>query len=444
MAAMDAAIPGTRATVARLPLRRPPTGRRLAGVCAGLAAHLDLPVARVRLLAVTTSLIGGAGLLLYVWLWLTVPSGDPATALAQERPAAASRLAPGLRPSTARVPVTDIALGLLLLLAAALVVAWRAGVDLTVAWLLPLLVLLAGAGLAWSQLDAVEREAVATSQGRTPVAVLRVGGGALLAVVGVLLLVAQGQDPADLLRALVAGLAVLAGLALVLAPLWLRLVRDLGTERAARAREAERADIAAHLHDSVLQTLALIRARAGDPDAVARLARAQERELRAWLYADRPQAGDSLVAAVKEVAAEVEDRYGVPVDVVTAGERRPGPGCDALLAATREALANAVVHGRAPISLFAEIGTDRVEVFVRDRGDGFEPDAVPADRFGVRESIVGRMRRHGGEADVRTGRGRGTEVRLVATPAMLAGGPPAGEPAPQREGRAAAARADEG
>jgi signal transduction histidine kinase len=375
----------------------------------------------VRLAFLALTLVVGAGAVLYLWLWLTVPAGDPVAAAVEGRPAAAGRLARAPRERASSLPLTDIALGLLLLLVAGLLVAWRAGADLAVAWVLPALVLLAGAGLAWSQLDAVEREALSAPSGRTPVAVLRIGGGVLLATIGVLLIVAQGQDPGDLLRAAVAGLAVLAGIALVLAPVWLRLVRDLGRERSARAREAERADIAAHLHDSVLQTLALIRARAGDADAVARLARAQERELRAWLYADRPSAGDSVVAAVRDVAAEVEDRYGVPVDVVTVGETRPGRGCEPLLAATREALTNAVLHGRAPVSLYAEIGPDRVEVFVRDRGDGFDPAEVAADRYGVRESILGRMRRHGGEADIRSGPDRGTEVHLVAPATMLAG-----------------------
>ncbi len=410
---------------ARLPLRRPRSGRRVAGVCAGLAAHLDVPVGRVRLLFVVSSFAVGAGIALYLWLWATVPAGDPVRAAVESRPAGHGRLAPRVRDRAVNVPVTNIALGVLLLLAAALLVAWRAGVDLAVAWLLPALVVLAGAGLAWSQLDAVEREAVTASPGRTPVAALRVGGGVLLGTLGVLLLVGQGQGAGELLRAALASLAVLFGIALVLAPLWLRLIRDLGSERAARAREAERADIAAHLHDSVLQTLSLIRARAGDPGAVARLARAQERELRDWLYADRPRAGTSLAAAVGDVAAEVEDRYGVAVDVVTAGDRAPSAGAEPLLAATREALTNAVTHGRPPVSLYVEIAPDGVEVFVRDRGAGFVVDDVPADRHGVRESVLGRMRRHGGRASVRSGPERGTEVHLTAPAAMLDGGRPA-------------------
>jgi signal transduction histidine kinase/phage shock protein PspC (stress-responsive transcriptional regulator) len=406
----------------RLPLRRPWQGRRLAGVCAGLAAHLGVPVGRVRLLMVTSALAWGAGVVLYLWLWATVPAGDPVEAGRDLRPTADRRLAGRLRPPRP-VPVGDVAVGALLLLLAGVLVARRAGLDTSVAWLLPALILLAGAGLAWSQIDDVERGAPV--RGRTAVVLLRVGGGALLVALGVILLVGQGQSAGDALRSVLAGLAVLLGLALVLAPLWLRTVRQLGAEQAARAREAERADIAAHLHDSVLQTLALIRARAGDEDAVARLARAQERELRAWLYTDRTHPGDSLVAAVRDVAAEVEDRHGVAIDVVAVGDREPGPGGEQLLAATREALVNAALHGSPPVSVYIEAGRDGAEVFVRDRGTGFDPAAVPEDRYGVRESILGRMRRHGGEATIRGGLGTGAEVHLRAPSAMLDGRPTA-------------------
>ncbi|WP_256970913.1 sensor histidine kinase, partial [Cellulomonas iranensis] len=228
-----------------------------------------------------------------------------------------------------------------------------------------------------------------------------------------------GVEPALLVQSAVAGLAVLLGVGLVLAPWWVRLVRELGDERAARAREAERADIAAHLHDSVLQTLALIRARADEPVEVARMARAQERELREWLYDDRHAPGTSLVAALRAVVAEVEDSRSGPsgeavaVDVVVVGDRVPEPDTLALLQATREALVNAVVHGRPPVSLYLEVGPELVEVFVRDRGDGFDLDAVGPDRFGVRESIMGRVRRRGGTARVSSSPERGTEVHLA-------------------------------
>ena len=407
----------------RLPLRRPVGGRVVGGAALGLAAHLDQPPAMVRWAFVGLTPLAGLGLALYVFLWVTVPTGDPATAGGDERPAALSRLArsQGLGAERLRrVPVTDIATALVLLAGAAVLVAVRTGAHIDTTWVVPLVLLLAGTTLAWSQLDAAQRGRMRSrTGGRTPVSVLRLVGGLVLAGIGVLLLVAQETEPAALLQVTIAAVAVLAGVALVMAPWWLRLVRELGDERAARAREAERADIAAHLHDSVLQTLALIRARAADdPTEVARMARAQERELREWLYDDRPAPGTSVAAALRAIVAEVEDSRSGPtgepvaVDTVVVGDRAPDAQTEALLQATREALVNAVVHGRPPVSLYLEVGEETVEVFVRDRGEGFDVESIPSDRFGVRESIMGRVRRRGGDATVQCKKGRGTEVHL--------------------------------
>ncbi|WHP17044.1 ATP-binding protein [Cellulomonas sp. ES6] len=404
----------------RLPLRRPDRGRVVGGVAAGLALHLDLPVRLVRLLFVLLTPVGGVGVLLYVFWWVTVPVGDPLAVAGAERPASLQRLA---RPQQAdpverlrRLPWTEIAVGVALLAGAAAMLLTRTGARELSTWVVPVLLLVAGAALAWSQLDAVQRER--RSGSRRPVSGLRLAGGLVIAGVGVLLLVGQDAPPGALVQSTVAAVAVLGGVALVLAPWWLRLVRELGDERAARARESERADIAAHLHDSVLQTLALIRSRADDPTEVARMARAQERELRAWLYDDRPAPGTSVAGALAAIVAEIEDtRTGpdgeaVTIETVVVGDTEPDANTDALLQATREALLNAVRHGRPPVSLYLEAGPEEVEVFVRDRGDGFDPDAVPPDRFGVRESILGRVRRRGGRASVVCKEGGGTEVRL--------------------------------
>lgn len=398
---------------ARLPLRRPVESRQVAGVCAGLAVHLEVPLTWVRWGFVLTVPAFGAGVLLYLWFWLLVPVGDPRQAAADERPTASARLAPRLRSVGTSVSLTDLVVALLLITAAIMLVLWRLGVSMPSPWLLPVLVVLAGAALVWSQLDAgLEGQARTTRWG----ALARVSGGLLLASLGIVLLLGRGAGAGQLLANLAAAAAILVGAAVVLAPLWLRLVRDLGEERAARARASERADIAAHLHDSVLQTLSLIRSRAGDAEAVARLARAQERELRQWLYEDRPTAGTSVADDVRQVAAEVEDQHGVAIDVVTAGDHRPDDSTAALCAATREALRNAVVHGRAPVSLYVEVGGGAAKVFVRDRGKGFDPERVPADRHGVRESIIGRLERHGGTATIRSGPAsglEGTEVVLA-------------------------------
>jgi signal transduction histidine kinase len=197
----------------------------------------------------------------------------------------------------------------------------------------------------------------------------------------------------------------------VLAPWAVRLWRDLDSEREARVRETERAEIAAHLHDSVLQTLALIQRSSGDAARVARLARAQERDLRDWLYGPRPSPVATVAGAVREAGAEVEDRHGVALELVVVGDRPMDERSAALVAALREAMWNAVRHAGAPVSVYVEVGPDDIEGFVRDRGSGFDPGAVPKDRLGVRESIIGRMERHGGTAQVRSD-DDGTEVRL--------------------------------
>ena len=213
---------------------------------------------------------------------------------------------------------------------------------------------------------------------------------------------------------LVAAVAVLAGLALLTAPLWWRLVADLTEERRERIRSQERADLAAHLHDSVLQTLALIQRHADSPREVARLARGQERELRTWLYRPEDRQESNLAAALDAAAAEVEDAYVVQVESVVVGDVPVDEHLAALVNATREALVNAAKHaGVGTVSLYAEVEPEQVTVFVRDRGAGFDPDAVRDDRHGVRGSIVGRMERHGGTAAVRSRPGAGTEVELT-------------------------------
>jgi signal transduction histidine kinase len=208
---------------------------------------------------------------------------------------------------------------------------------------------------------------------------------------------------------------VAAMLGLLVVPWLVRLVRSLSLERAARIREQERADVAAHLHDSVLQTLALIQKRAGDPREVAGLARRQERELRSWLL-ERPGSDgrDTIAAALERAAAEVEELHGVPIEVVTVGDGPLDGRLEALVQAAREAMTNAAKFaGSERVDLYAEVAKDSVEVYVRDRGVGFDPQAIPADRRGVRDSIVGRMQRHRGRAEVHSRPGEGTEVELA-------------------------------
>ncbi|VEG74523.1 sensory histidine kinase UhpB [Actinomyces slackii] len=420
--------PGPAGTVWRPPLRRP--GRTLAplpqqalaslpaswrrprilvGVCAGLGAHLRVPVRYVRLAALVLALAGGPGLLLYLMLWVAVPSGDPWAEAWGTRPTARSRLAS--RPastSPVSLRLRGLVGGAALIVAAILLAVWRAGGLRDAGSILPLLLIITGAALAWSQIDAL------TGPTRSVGAVLRLAGGVALVAVGILLWLASETPPGDLFTGALTGGALVVGVGLILVPLWLRTNRALAETRAAEAREAERADIAAHLHDSVLQTLTLIRKRAEEPETVARLARSQERELRAWLYTDRPEPGTSVADAFQDLAGEIEDRHGVAVEVICVGDRAPDRSTEVVVAAAREALSNAVRHGAPPVSLYMEAGSQGLEVFIRDRGPGFEVEdlaRIAPDRHGVRESIIARMERHGGSARVRRLE-QGTEVGL--------------------------------
>jgi signal transduction histidine kinase len=239
--------------------------------------------------------------------------------------------------------------------------------------------------------------------------------GIVLVVTGIVMFRDASDAPDVARQGMVATAAVFAGLALVVGPWWWRLTRDLAEERRERIRSQERAEVAAHVHDSVLQTLALIQRNAGDPRLVSTLARQQERELRTWLYGrSEPDPAESLAAALKRVSEEVEDLHGVPVDTVEVGDCGLDERLKALVLASREALANAARHsGAATVSAFLEVEPHQVTVFVRDRGSGFEAEQVPADRRGIAESIVGRMRRNGGRVSVRSQPGEGTEVELV-------------------------------
>lgn len=216
---------------------------------------------------------------------------------------------------------------------------------------------------------------------------------------------------------MVAAITILAGFVVVFGPFWLRLGRELAEERRERVRTQERAEMAAHVHDSVLQTLALIQKRADDPRQVVALARAQERELRQWLFEDRrPTAADAdlrLAAALSAVEAEVEAAHGVAVESVTVGDCDLDEDLAALVDAGREAAVNAAKwSGAATVSLFAEVDAEQLSLFVRDRGAGFDLASVASDRRGVTQSIQGRMTRHGGTVAIRTAPGEGTEVAL--------------------------------
>jgi len=253
--------------------------------------------------------------------------------------------------------------------------------------------------------------------------VLRAGAGALLAAGGVVVLI-LGHPSTAALRPLGGALLVIAAIVVVFGPWWVSLARDLMSERQARALAEERTEMAAHVHDSVLQTLALIQRSAEDPQNVVRLARAQERELRAWLFEGRAPGTVSedatrLAEGVSLLQRHIEADHGITVQLVMVGDCALTDGLRALLDAAKEATVNAAKWSNAPqASLYAEVEPDKVTLFVRDRGQGFDPDAVPTDRQGIAQSIRARMARYGGSVIIRSTPGEGTEVALTMPTAM--------------------------
>lgn len=402
-------------------LSRSATDRYVAGVAGGLAAHLRLAPWLVRAaFIVATVLFGGLGVLVYVLLWAITPEQE-AGVVAPDRAA---------RPSH-RLTSWHwlIFVGAVLVLLGISLRTPLGAIVTDVRYAVPILLLALGAFIAWYQFEPQIGSGGEWVPGHPQwrYAVQVVLGG-LVAAGGGLVLMTQGRGVEGVWNGALAALAVLVGVGVVATPFVLRLVRNLQREQAARTRATERADIAAHLHDSVLQTLALIQRRAEDPQTVLRLARRQERDLRNWLYAGDPRETDSLATVLTTVVHDVEDDHGVPVDVVVTGDRMIDESGEALVRATREAVLNAVRHGAAPVSVYAELGAAQAQVFVRDHGVGFDLaalESVPEDRLGVRESIIGRMERVGGRATIRRLED-GTEITLAITA-------PAGIPLQEKE-----------
>jgi signal transduction histidine kinase/phage shock protein PspC (stress-responsive transcriptional regulator) len=397
-------------------------GKMLGGVAAGLADHLGLQPLHVRLAFIALTIIGGFGLPLYAALWVFLPQESAVKGVAgpagwAERKNFSSGPRRRRREDTGQlVAVGVLAAGVLLLFQQ-----W-VGIPANVFW--P--IVLGGVGLAllWRQADEAQRArrgdservrwfGLLTGSGGMSTLVRSAFGVVLVIGAAVLLLASSGRISAigEVLAAVAVGLL---GVGLIVGPWVWRLAGDLTEERQERIRSQERADMAAHLHDSVLQTLALIQKQANDPKAVSRLARSQERELREWLYGSSADVDATLRSELKKAAAEVEDLHGVPVEVVAVGDAPLDDALTAVVRAAREAMTNAAKHSGAPkIDVFVEVESERIEVFVRDRGMGFDPGAVAEDRLGVRRSIYERMERHGGKADIRSSPGEGTEVKLV-------------------------------
>lgn len=404
----------------RGPLRRSQDDRILGGVAHGVAGRLGLDPTVVRLGFVLATLLSGAGVALYVLGWLFIPADGETSSIGSR----AMRDGRGLALAVAVLP----ALVLVLVLASALGASWVAS------FATPVAVGCAGLVLVWRNASDDERRRVdpvlrplavvgITERASWRGALLRGVVGTLIVLGGVSLLL-MGSDRA-VVRPLGGALLVVAGVVVVFGPWWLHLVRDLFDERQARALAEERADMAARVHDSVLQTLALIQRRAEDPHQVTKLARSQERELRAWLFdgqaPGRVDDDQTMAGAVGRLEREVEDLHEVAVDTVVVGDCPLDEDLQALVAAGREAAVNAAKWSTAPsVSVFVEVEPAEVSMYVRDRGVGFDPEMVDEDRRGLAESIHGRMARHGGSAEVHSAPGAGTEVVLRMPRRVLA------------------------
>ncbi|AXB49026.1 ATP-binding protein [Amycolatopsis albispora] len=414
-------IPAPRSAVAEAgppKMYRRRSGRAVAGVAGGLADHLGVRVLWVRMTFALLGGLGGVGLFAYGLLWVFVPQNakeEKKEGTAKDRQQAFGLIALGVGLSVAGGALSGLFSG------------WVAA---------PLTVALIGAAVVWREADESQRRrwragaktgVVGTLSGAGGwSAAIRILAGAALVMTGVGVVLLRSGSMEQIQFALLAVLATLIGVAVLTVPFWVRMVRDLGEERRARIRTEERAEIAAHLHDSVLQTLALIQKQSGDPREVARLARGQERQLRSWLYGPSgygdkeksgseglAQSGGRLSEAIATACGEVEDSFAISVQQVVVGEAELDEPLTALVQAAREAIVNAAKHaGVDEVSVYAEVEPTAVTVFVRDRGKGFDPDAVPDDRHGLADSIRGRMERNGGKCRLRTAPGEGTEVQL--------------------------------
>jgi signal transduction histidine kinase len=397
------------------PLRRRPEDGLAGGVASGLAARTGFDAKAVRFVFVVITLVTvGFGAAAYVLAWLLIPADGSDSNIATKA-------------MTDRRGISFAAgLGSLLVVVLLVASVFGAGgwVD-NVAW--PLVISVAGIVLIWRNAPADEQATMRrlaepllglagdTRRSRTAA---RASIASVLLIVG-LVITASGHHSTALLRPLGGVALVIAAIVVVLGPWWVRIARDLVTERQARIRAEERAEMATRVHDSVLQTLALIQRRADDPQRVVQLARAQERELRSWLFDGRApgsieETAITMAAGVRLIQQEVEAAHGIAVEAVTVGDCELDDDLSALLAAAREATVNAVKwSGADVVSVFAEVEPGEVSVFVRDRGRGFDPGAVPLDRKGLAESVHARMARRGGCATVRSVRGEGTEVSLT-------------------------------
>ena len=367
-------------------------GRRLAGVASGIADHLGISATRVRIAFVV---LGSFGAVLYSVCWIVLPPREE------------------VDPSPAMVRRSRVVIALILIVGSAVTgLVWTATQADVLA---PATVALIGGALIWRQATDAQRSHWWRMSRLSLMSTARHARLRLIAGIALVLVGGSLVLPWDNLSAvrdgLLAVVVTIVGMALITGPWWVGLITELSAERAERIRAQEREEIAAKVHDSVLQTLALIQRNSGAPREVTRLARGQERELRALLYGGHDTSGN-FAEGIRVAAAEIEDSYGVNVDSVVVGDAPMSPSMNAVVGACREAMQNAAKHSHASsVSVYVEVEPTAVVAYVRDRGVGFVLDEIADDRQGVRGSIIGRVERHGGDVSVSSAP-TGTEVRI--------------------------------
>jgi signal transduction histidine kinase/phage shock protein PspC (stress-responsive transcriptional regulator) len=367
----------------------------IAGVAGGISEEVGVSPIYVRAAFVSLSMAGGIGLIVYVLLALVVPD-DPVAGAQESAPPATMPKAIGMAMMFVAVMLFLQAIGL-----------WFG----VVVWPTTLVVFGLAIAIETSGIN-YERSLEGVTSGRRSWWLVIAG---LAMMVAGLVVVLRSLDRLQSFGVLAIALVVaFGGFAIVAGPWLWSLIEDLRTERRARIRSEEKAEVAAHLHDSVLQTLALIQ-RTDDPKTMVTLARSQERDLRSWLFDDTDADAGSIEGALTSAATSVEAVHNVPISVVVVGEAAlPVDKQEALIAATTEAMMNAAKHsGASKVSVYAEMSDGSVDVYVSDQGHGFDLDNVGDDRRGITESIEARMKRHNGTAVIETIAGEGTEVHLT-------------------------------
>ena len=384
----------------------------IGGVCAGISSMLGISVRVVRFAFLIALPAYGLSLVVYLWLWLTVPEdlgGEQSGSERLRSPLASAEEIARRESQQRNLRMLLVGLGSL-------------GLALAIAYLLFAGIAglrdIASAILVIGGISAVWTQSARAHSWKSPLFILITLAGMLLVAAGLALAFFRGQSPWDLARGAILGASLILALGVAIIPLWVRTSQESTRSKEREKREAERADMAAHLHDSVLQTLTLIRNNADNPTSVRALALGQERELRSWLYTGREEAADSLAEALREAVSTLETTFGVEVGVVTVSDTRPGPGELAMVAAASEAVSNAIRHAKPPLSVYLEVGPGGSDIYVKDCGDGFDLSQIPEDRHGVRNSIIGRMERAGGTATIRH-LPSGTEVHLSMPAATL-------------------------